>query len=609
MKRCLVYLRVSSEKQRENYSLPSQREGCLQFAVERGWSVFGVEEEVFTSTERVRPRLSEVQRRAEEGEFDVLLVYAQDRLARKQRQLLRYLDEFDEDGVEVWSVLEGEFETDAFGTLKTSLYGFKSEQENEDRRERTMRGQRARAEQGWLLGAGPRPTYGYRWPTSDDERDRDGKLLKRRYEPDSETAPVVRQVFEWATAGHTLRSIANRLNDTGTPSPYADLEQYGTDQKWRHQTIKRILSNPFYRGEAWALSTHQRTKRKGTLQHEPVKLPAGVVPALISEAEWHRAQDVLVDRKPDRAASSPEDVLLRGGLVRCGNCNRAMTLRKRGKGSRTRYYACNKRFDEGRPCAKPSPTVKVEYVEEPVWALVRSVVLNPTRLWDRFHSEEQRQADEQRLAELEGRLAAVEGRRTRLLANLELLESDEVEELRPRLAALKEERDGLRAQLATLQERDRQREVRQHRFERLIGWSRLEVERVDSLTAEERRGLLVELGVVVRVFAQGAPDRWTVELGAGLLPTAEGYFDEDWDSVGEPTPAEQREWEQLQAEETSRGLEAGLVAAALAGSLSGTHEWDYWDLHMREALEQHARVLGIERIPPQRSREQGPIGG
>lgn len=26
---------------------------------------------------------------------------------------------------------------------------------------------------------------------------------------------------------------------------------------------------------------------------------------------------------------------------------------------------------------------------------------------------------------------------------------------------------------------------------------------------------------------------------------------------------------------------------------SGGHEWDYWDLHVREALEQHARVMGI----------------
>lgn len=25
----------------------------------------------------------------------------------------------------------------------------------------------------------------------------------------------------------------------------------------------------------------------------------------------------------------------------------------------------------------------------------------------------------------------------------------------------------------------------------------------------------------------------------------------------------------------------------------GGHEWDYWDLHVRDALEQHAKVLGL----------------
>jgi S-formylglutathione hydrolase FrmB len=28
----------------------------------------------------------------------------------------------------------------------------------------------------------------------------------------------------------------------------------------------------------------------------------------------------------------------------------------------------------------------------------------------------------------------------------------------------------------------------------------------------------------------------------------------------------------------------------------GAHTWDYWDLHVRDALEQHAQVLGVERV-------------
>lgn len=36
----------------------------------------------------------------------------------------------------------------------------------------------------------------------------------------------------------------------------------------------------------------------------------------------------------------------------------------------------------------------------------------------------------------------------------------------------------------------------------------------------------------------------------------------------------------------------------------GAHTWDYWDLHVRSALEQHARVLGIEPVDPYAHRNQ-----
>jgi site-specific DNA recombinase len=215
-------------------------------------ALVGPPEEVYTSTERVRPRLSVVQHRAGESEFDVLLVYTQDRLARKQRQLNRILDEFDEDDVTVWSVLEGEFQTDAMGVLQTSLRGFGSETENEQRTERTMRGQRARVEAGHMLGSAPKPTFGYRWP--DDERDKDGRLLKHRYAVNPEEAAIVRQLYEWVLAGVSMRQIATRLNDLGIQSPYAGVGRYAVSGEWRHQTIKALVTNPQYRGEAVGLA-------------------------------------------------------------------------------------------------------------------------------------------------------------------------------------------------------------------------------------------------------------------------------------------------------------------------------------------------------------------
>lgn len=49
----------------------------------------------------------------------------------------------------------------------------------------------------------------------------------------------------------------------------------------------------------------------------------------------------------------------------------------------------------------------------------------------------------------------------------------------------------------------------------------------------------------------------------------------------------------------SRRFDSYLTEIGLEHSYSehpGGHEWDYWDTHVQAALEQHARVLGIERI-------------
>lgn len=54
--------------------------------------------------------------------------------------------------------------------------------------------------------------------------------------------------------------------------------------------------------------------------------------------------------------------------------------------------------------------------------------------------------------------------------------------------------------------------------------------------------------------------------------------------------------------EENRRLHAYLNEIGLEHAYSehpGGHVWDYWDLHVQSALEQHARVLGIERVIPE----------
>ncbi len=103
-KRCIAYVRVSSDGQRDNYSLETQRESCVEIAELQGCTMVDIVEEVYTGTMLERPKLTGVRNRIANGEEEVVLVYDQDRLSRNQRQTNRLIDGLDEAGAEIWSV-------------------------------------------------------------------------------------------------------------------------------------------------------------------------------------------------------------------------------------------------------------------------------------------------------------------------------------------------------------------------------------------------------------------------------------------------------------------------------------------------------------------------
>ncbi|MCM1202483.1 MAG: recombinase family protein [Bacteroides fragilis] len=87
--------------------------------------------------------------------------------------------------------------------------------------------------------------YGYR-KCKDD---------RHRLEPDTETAPVVREIFRQRLSGISCMQIARKLNGQGIPSPSryhylkgdAKSERYA-NAVWKPPVIRRILSNEVYLG-------------------------------------------------------------------------------------------------------------------------------------------------------------------------------------------------------------------------------------------------------------------------------------------------------------------------------------------------------------------------
>ena len=92
MKRAALYMRVSTVDQHPETQLYDLR----QMAAQRGFDIVREITDKISSTKARRPGLEELMRDARHGKFDVVLVWACDRIARSTRHFLELLDELNQ---------------------------------------------------------------------------------------------------------------------------------------------------------------------------------------------------------------------------------------------------------------------------------------------------------------------------------------------------------------------------------------------------------------------------------------------------------------------------------------------------------------------------------
>jgi site-specific DNA recombinase len=235
-----IYLRVSTEEQRERQSISTQREfaerycGLHQLTVIHVYADDGV---TGTIPLESRPEGARMLKDARLKKFNQILVYKLDRLGRETRQILNAVAALEKDGVRVKSMTE-EFDTaTSSGRLMlTMLSGFAAH-ERDVIRERSIAGTNRVAEAGaWMGGIVP---YGYR---------KQGERIEARLviseTPisgfDQSEADVVRMIFQMsASQKRSCMQIADFLNRSRIPCTSAWNAQQGPIGK-RHRRTSGI---------------------------------------------------------------------------------------------------------------------------------------------------------------------------------------------------------------------------------------------------------------------------------------------------------------------------------------------------------------------------------
>jgi site-specific DNA recombinase len=423
--RVALYVRVSTDRQQHAQTI-EQQVGQLQAFVAahqgEGWTVAAehiFRDDGYSGAKLDRPGLDALRDQAARAAFDLVLIAAPDRLARKLVHQMVVLEELQRRGVRV-VFCDRPPSDDPHEQLVTQIRGAVAEYERTLIADRMRRGRQARLRSGQLL-PWTRAPYGYRLHP---QRPRDPAAVG----VDPVAAAVVQELFAaYAAGGVTLHGLAAQLTVRRVPTPTGR-------PVWRPTTIRGLLTNPAYKGQAASgrLRTAPARRRKSALEpigkgqsttaHPPEEWITVPVPALVAAEQFDAVQRRLATNQRSARRSTTHPYLLRG-LVSCGVCRLACTgVTRTATDTRYRYYRClgkQARVSSGRARCCPARFIPATQLDELVWADLCAVLQHPelvAQALERAHSgawvpEELRR----RQATLRGVRGSVARQRQRLL--------------------------------------------------------------------------------------------------------------------------------------------------------------------------------------------------
>jgi site-specific DNA recombinase len=433
--RVALYLRVSSEEQRERETIEIQREFLEQYRCLYELETADIYEDDGVSGTiplHERPEGRRLLEDAKQGKFQTVLVYKLDRLGRTLLVIVDAHDRLQEAGVALRSATEPIDTSTPSGRLIFQMLASFAEYERGTIKERTQAGLHRAFRAGKQMGCIP---YGY-------DVAPDGTFVVVEDE-----AREVREIIANIAAGATLYSEAKRLNDESVPAP--GHKYRGRARKhsasWRNTTIRGMVRQRAYAG------THVVNAHNGPIERK--------VPAIV-EPELHQKALARLEENKRYAGGKKEREYLLRGLVWCAQCGVAYvgdtSTSTSATGSRYHYYGCRRpKTAFGMPVKEHScPRVRAEWLEALVWADIRSFLENPGEVLQRVREQlaEDRESEdlEKRHASLIKRLAAKQEEKSRLVKLYTQGYLDE-EELEVHLADTRNHADNLKLLIASVE--------------------------------------------------------------------------------------------------------------------------------------------------------------
>jgi site-specific DNA recombinase len=325
--KALIYVRVSTTEQVDNYSLETQERSCREYCGQHDLGVDRVFRDEGQSAKTIdRPQLQEMLNycvtEAKRRGITAVVVYRVDRLARVLEDHTSIRAAFVKLGVEVRSATEA-FDDSPGGKFIENVMASVAQLDNDVRSVRTTAGMQEGARRGrWMW----RPPIGYT---------KGAPSPSASLVPDPAGAALLAQGFEAIACGRLSRPDALReLTAQGLRT--------ASGRAVSPQTFHNLLKNPIYKGRV--------IKPKWDID------VSGDFEPLVTASVFDRVQDILDGKKPTRSHTRDHPDFPLRRVVRCGRCTKPLTSSwSKGRNKHYPYYRCPK----GR-CGNSIPKDKLE---------------------------------------------------------------------------------------------------------------------------------------------------------------------------------------------------------------------------------------------------------
>ncbi|MGD9728634.1 MAG: recombinase family protein [Nitrospiraceae bacterium] len=448
--RVAIYARKSTATEGRSHSREEQIERCFQEARSFGFAEANIT--VFEEPEGqkgdwywddgkdrldgpYRPELTNLMRRVESGDIDVVMVYKADRLYRDSGVADAIVKRFRALGVRFIAQGRDMEVHSANGLYRAAIDGAAARQYRDLISEDIRRDHQHKAERG-MFSRNP-SCLGFR------SKGRGSQAV----DPVPEELEIVRRVFGLFVCGEKgegplgITAIANRFMDEGVRiAVSAKNHKVKHPDKVHTSQIRTILTNCIYVGRWRHLGNEFETER--LLVPGVDGEPETVVPLALYEAAQRKLERSYV---PGKKGLGPAHLLT--SIVVCGECGRPLTTqqRKRGDGTVRLHFKCpHTRGD--RPCSRiGTRLLQVDEVDNWVFEHLSPLLWAELR---QLETSSGRDGLVEKKAQLERKLAEHrKGESEELVRLLSILDS---EQLAGVAAELRDERQALESKIAEI---------------------------------------------------------------------------------------------------------------------------------------------------------------